>query len=470
MNQQARIDAQTTPGATRALAKFVAEARTASFDDKTFHRARYHALDTIGALIAGAVQETTETTVKAVRATGAGGEVPVPGRGERFDMTTAALIAGTAGHGLEVDDGYRAGSVHPGTVIVPAALAAAWQTRCDGDTFLRSIIAGYEVMCRISAAIHPRARWRGFHNTPATGVFGATAVWCVMKGLDEDAVESAFGAACSTASGLFTFLHGGEVKRLHAGFGARSGLLSGVLAENGLQGPPGCLEVRDGFFHAYAGGDTGEFDYSTLDILSVGTGSPHAMTECYIKPYACCRHIHGPIDALTLLMREHDFTADKIEAMHVGTYRVAAAHDLRTWSSFTGSQMSIPFVLASAARFGRADIDVFDAAHRADPETAALAERVSVDVDPECEADYPRTRPARVTVTLKDGRRVDHRVDQPYGSPGNPLDEAALEAKFMTLATLVFDEAEARSIAASLWAVHDTADMRPLVESLARAS
>ncbi|MEO1974760.1 MAG: MmgE/PrpD family protein [Paracoccaceae bacterium] len=456
-----------TEGATRALAGFVAQARDAQFDARTMHRARYHALDTVGALISGAVQETTETTIRALAETGTGGEVPVPGRRERYDLCTAALVSGTAGHGLEVDDGYRAGSVHPGTVIVPAALAAAWATRCDGDTFLRAVIAGYEVMCRLSATIHPRARWRGFHNTPATGVFGAAAVWSVMKGLDADRVEDSFGAACSTAAGLFTFLDGGEVKRLHAGFGARSGLLAGVLAEQGLKGPPGSLESANGFFHAYGGGDTGTHDYSGVDVLAAGSGSPYAITECYIKPHACCRHIHAPIDALQALMTEHDLAVEEIAGIHVGTYRVAAAHDLRRWESFTGAQMSIPFVMATVARFGRADVDLFAPERRGDAETQALSQTVTVSVDDDCEASYPGTRPAEVTLTLTDGRSLSRRVDQPYGAPANPLADEALEAKFLTLSGLVFDDSHGREIARRFWSLQDEQDMRPVVEMLA---
>lgn len=455
-------------GPTRQLACFVAGARATLFDERTLHRARYHTLDTVGALISGAVQDTTKTTLRSLRATGSTGEVPVPGCSDRFELTTAALLAGTAGHGLEVDDGYRSGSVHPGTVIVPAALAAAWHLRSDGPTFLRAVIAGYEVMCRLSAAIHPRARWRGFHNTPATGVFGAAAVWSVLRGLDAVQVENAFGTACSSASGLFTFLHGGEVKRLHAGLAARSGLFAGILAENGLQGPPGCLEKRDGFFHAYAGGDTGEVDYSAIDILAAGTGSPWAITECYIKPHACCRHIHAPIDALQDMMRENAVQASDLADIHVGTYRVAVAHDLRTWDSFTGAQMSIPFVMATAARFGRADVDVFTPAHRADAATAELAGRVRVDLDDACESSYPATRPARVTLTLRDGRTLTQRVDHPYGAPANPLDDAALERKFMSLAGLVFDEDRSRKIAAAMWSLDQVTDMRPVVELLAK--
>jgi 2-methylcitrate dehydratase PrpD len=456
-----------SPGPTRALAEFVAGARSTGFDARTLRRARYHTLDTVGAMVAGAGQEATATAARTLGVCGAAGDTPVPGRAERLDLLSAAFLGGTAGHGLELDDGYRAGSVHPGTVVVPAALAAAHHHRCDGATFLAAIIAGYEVMCRLSAASHPRARWRGFHNTATTGVFGAAAVWAVMAGFDARRVEDAFGIACSTAAGLFTFLHGGEVKRLHPGFAARSGLTAGALAGEGLAGPPGSLESRDGYFHAYAGGDSGEVDYASLDIMAAGAGSPHAITECYIKPHACCRHIHAPIDALVHLMTTAGIAADAIAAIRVGTYEVARAHDLRTWASFTGAQMSIPFVLATTARYGRADLDLYTPAHRGDPATAALAERVRVAVDPSCEAAYPAHRPAIVTVETHDGRTVTERVDEPYGAPANPLSDADLEAKMVGLAGPVLGEATARRVAARIWAVDAERELRSLVETLA---
>ncbi|MCG8598207.1 MAG: MmgE/PrpD family protein [Kiloniellales bacterium] len=453
------------PGPTKALAGWVAGAATAAFDAASLRRARGHTIDTVGAMLAGAVQEATDTAARTLRLCGVSGGTPVPGRRERLDLLSAAFLGGTAGHGLELDDGHRAGSVHPGTVVVPAALAAAHHARCDGRTFLAAVIAGYEVMCRLAAASHPRARWRGFHNTATTGVFGAAAVWAVMHRFDAARVEHAFGAACSSASGLFTFLQGGDVKRLHPGLAARSGLMAAVLAGEGLEGPPDCLEGKDGYFHAYAGGDTGEVDYAGIDLLPAG--APPAVTECYIKPHACCRHIHAPIDALLQIMAEHDLAAGAIAAIRVGTYRVAAAHDLRAWPSFTAAQMSIPFVLATAARHRRVGLDLFTAGHRADRATALLAERVAVGVDPACETAYPAHRPAAVTLETADGRRLTCRVDEPYGAPANPLDDDALEAKMRALAGPVLGEAGAREIAGRLWEIEREEDLRPLVESLA---
>ena len=181
-------------------------------------------LDSIGAILGGANQTVTDIAARAALRGGCAGTTPVAGRHRPVDMLTAAFLQGAAAHGLEIDDGYRAGSVHPGAVVVPALLAAGHMKAISGHQAVVAMVAGYEVMCRLAAACHPRSRWRGFHNTSTTGVFGSASVWSTLSGFTQDRVEAAYGIAASTASGLFTFLDGGDVKRVHPGFAARNGL------------------------------------------------------------------------------------------------------------------------------------------------------------------------------------------------------------------------------------------------------
>jgi len=453
-------------GPTRSLVTRIANLEFSDLDDQTVHRAKYHILDTIGAILAGAQQEVTGIAGRALERAGCGGDTPVAGRRSRADMLSAAFLGGAAGHGLELDDGYRAGSVHPGTVIIPVALAAGYGTGCSGDALIKAVVAGYEVMCRLSAACHPRARWRGFHNTSTTGVFGAATVWGSLQGFDADRLEHAFGAAASTASGLFTFLYGGDIKRLHPGIAAKNGLLAGLLAEEGVQGPPSVLESKEGFFYAYAGGDTGEFDYGSLDINSVGGGAPWAINDCYIKPYACCRHIHSVIDAIFKIMDETGLVPEQVQTVRVGSYKVAASHDLRQWESFTTAQMSIPFVAATALRYRAVDLDHFSEDHRIDENSIALARKVTVGVDSSCEEDYPRTRSAVVAVETTDGQITEQRIDEPLGSPANRLDDATLTAKFKQLAAPVIGPDQADLLADKIWSLESQADVRPLFEAL----
>ncbi|PZW48094.1 2-methylcitrate dehydratase PrpD [Humitalea rosea] len=463
--------ATTAVGPTRTLANFIAGLSLGKVDAVARHAARRHLIDTLGAMIAGATQDATRSVERALDLAGVmPGLIPMAGVERRYDVLSAAYIGGTASHGLELDDGYRAGSVHPGGVVVPAALALGAARHSSGEALLLAVIAGYETACRISAASHPRARWRGFHNTGTAGVFASAATGSVLMGFDADQVENALGTAASSAAGLFTFLAGGDVKRTHSGHAAREGVMAALLTEAGLSAPRGALELKEGYFNAYAGGDTGEVDYRRLDLMAAGgpgLHSPFAVANCYMKPHACCRHIHAAIDAVVDIVTAEDLAAAQVERVEIGTYAVAASHAAVGWSEMTTAQMSFPFVIATALLRRRASIADFGAAERADPAVLALTGRVHAGVDAECEAAYPRLRAAKVVVTTRDGRRFDRHVTEPYGSAANPLSDAAVATKFMELAAPRLGETRAGKVLETLWAVDGLADVAPLAEALA---
>src|SRR5690606_35669548 len=111
---------------------------------------------------------------------------------------------------------------------------------------------------------------------------------------------------------------------------------------------------QNGYFNSHAGGDIAANDYSDLQILTAGAETDSlAVTQCYLKPYASCRHIHGPVEMLLALRAEHGLRADDIESIHVHTYAVAAAHGTPGWSEMTTAQMSMPYALAAALVRGR---------------------------------------------------------------------------------------------------------------------
>jgi len=459
------------PGPTRTLAEFVAALRLEAVDEFARHAARRHLIDTLGAMIAGAGQTATGSVEQALAAAGLPpGPVPVPGLPRRYDMLSAAHLGGTSAHGLELDDGYRPGSVHPGAVVVPPVLALGAMRHASGAAVLRAIVAGYEATCRIAAASHPRARWRGFHNTGTAGVFGAAVTGAALLGFDADKVENAIGVAASSAAGLFTFLAGGDVKRTHPGHAAREGLMAALLTEAGLPAPRGALELKEGYFNAYAGGDAGAMEAAAVDLLDAGGQHPRsrfAIAGCYIKPHACCRHIHAAIDAALDIARAEGVTAEQVERVEIGTYAVAAAHAAVGWSEMTTAQMSFPFVIATALLRGRVGLADFGAGQRADPAVLALTPRIHVEIDAACDADYPRRRAARLALITRDGRRFERYVPEPYGGVSNPLDDAGISDKFLGLATPVLGAARAEAALEQLWRIDRLADVAPLAEGLA---
>ncbi len=455
----AEIRPDETTGATRRLAGFAAGLGYQDLDAATRHAAKRHILDTLGACLAGSGEGVTETA-EAVLVHGiAAGAVPVPGRRRRADAPTAAYLGGAAGHGLELDDGDRPGSVHPGCVVVPAALAAGYGQGASGPALMTAVTAGYEVVARIAAAAQPGLRRRGFHATGACGAFGAAAAVGRLHGLDAPVMENAFGLAASAAGGLFAFVGGGEVKRLHAGQAARGGLLAALMAERGVAGPPNVLECPDGFFQAFAG------EATPIDEVAGRDG--FAIARCYIKPYACCRHFHGALDALFGILDAEELDPAAVERVEVGTYAFAAAHGATGWDSMATAQLSFPFVMATALHGRGVRPEHFSAACRGDPAVIADCAKIAVFVDADCEARYPRQRPAKVTLHARGGRCFARAVNEPLGAPRNPLDDGALGDKYLGLAGPVLGAARARATLTLLWRLDELDTLAGLCDALA---
>ncbi len=457
----AAVQRDETSSATRRLADFVSSLSYEDVDAATRHAAKRHILDTLGACLAGSGEGVTEAA-EAVLAEGmAAGAVPVPGRRRRADAPTAAYLGGAAGHGLELDDGHRPGSVHPGCVVVPAALAAGYVQGTSGPAFMTAVTAGYEVVARIAAAAQPGLRRRGFHATGACGAFGAAAAVGALRGLDAAAMENALGLAASAAGGLFAFVGGGgEVKRLHAGQAARGGLLAALMAERGVAGPPNVLECPDGFFQAFAGVENAR-------IAAVAGRDGFAIAQCYIKPYACCRHFHGALDALFEILDAEDLEPAAVERVEVGTYAFAAAHGATGWDSMATAQLSFRFVMATALHARGIRPEHFSAACRGDLGVIADCAKIAVFVDADCEARYPRLRPAKVTLHASGGRSFARAVDEPLGAPRNPLDDGALGDKYLGLAGPVLGAERARATLALLWRLDELDTLTGLCDALA---
>ncbi len=453
-------------GPTKALSQFVAGLSFEDLDDTALYKARCHTLDTIGACLAGSRQEVSRIAAAVLDELMAPGAVPVPGLARRTDALSAAFLAGTAVHGLELDDGFRPGAIHPGSVVVPVALAMGHVTEADGKRFLTAIVAGYEVATRIAALIHPKPRWRGFHNTAIIGVFAAAAVAAVLKGYDAAIVENAFGLAASSASGIRSYVRGGDVKRIHPGLAARDGILSALLAAKGHLGASDVLEGKDGFFHAFAGEDS---DFGGADIFAAGgrLNGRFAIADCYIKPHACCRHLHPAIDALIDILTAEDLAPEDVASVDVATYKVASTHGTIGWNAMTTAQMSFPFALAAAVQHRAVHLHHFSDAGRRDADVLRHCAKVHVRADDALDATYPKKRPARVIVTTTAGKQVTRSVDEPLGSAANPVPDAQLHEKFHALADPVIGTERAKRVARDIWALEGMASVRGFAESLA---
>src|SRR6266436_5742793 len=190
---------QPAAGATDQIVRFTGSLRYDALPEDARHYARRHLLDTVGVMIAGAggtIATQAENVIKAVRPAG---RIPVPGRARRADLLDAAFLGGTAAHGIELDDGFRQGSVHPGCAVIPAALALGCARHSSGQALMEAIVTGYETVIAIGRACHPQLRQRGFHPTAAVGVFGSAAATGKLGALSAEQLAHALGLAASSA-------------------------------------------------------------------------------------------------------------------------------------------------------------------------------------------------------------------------------------------------------------------------------
>ena len=455
-------------GATAAIVEFVGELRHAAFPDEVRHYARRHLLDTVGVMIAGAGGDVATRAEAVLAATRPAGCIPVPGRARRADVIDAAFLGGTAAHGIELDDGFRQGSVHPGCVVVPTVLALGYDRHADGRALMEAIVAGYEAVIAIGRACHPDLRQRGFHPTAAVGVVGSAAAGGKLRGLSADSLANALGLAASSAAGLFAFVNGGgDIKRLHAGHAAREGLQAALLAEQGVEGPPDVIEARDGFMQAFAFGRADNTHSKSARAMALPPAAPFGITDCYIKPYPCCRHIQPAVEALIGLLNDEAIASDEVQRIDVATYRIAAEHAETGWDDFASAQLSFPYLMGLALKFRAVKFEHFSEQTRRDPAFAAIARKLTVTAPADVDRLYPQLRPARVTVTTARGS-FTRQADEALGSRIVPLDDAGLTAKFLDLVGPVLGAARAKDLGERLWSLDAISDVAALVESMAK--
>jgi 2-methylcitrate dehydratase PrpD len=412
---------------TMTIADWVSSKEASDLPADVSHQVRRIVVDYLTATLLGATTEPATIVREYYASHDTSRASTVIGTTVRLSPPNAAAANGTSAHALDLDDGYTPGGFHPAASVVSAALAAAEDIGSGAEDIVRAIALGYEVACRLAGSTHPHQRSRGFHNTALVGVFGAATAVGALRDLDALRLANAYGLAGSHAGGLNAYLdEGSDVKRYHPGKAARDGLVSAELAARGLTAPTTVLEGPRGYLHAFAGG---EFD---LDHLIGGLGSTWRMTRTYNKPYPCCRHVHGAIDAALDIRRREGLSPDDIESVRVETFAIAAHHDNKNIHHVLDAQMSLPYSVSVALVHGEVGMEQFGQQARDDDRVRRIIDATEVTTDEGHTADYPRKRPARVFIRAN-GREFVEEVPQPYGEPDNPMSDDDLDAKFRRL-------------------------------------
>jgi 2-methylcitrate dehydratase PrpD len=382
------------------------------------------------------------------------------GPGTRTEPLKAALINGTAGTFLELDEGNQFGRGHPGIHVVPAAIAVAEEAHLSGQDLVTALVLGYEIgtrigiACKIRMSMHPHGTW---------GTVGAAVAVGKLMGYTEAAMREMINVSSSLglATSRRTMLEGGTVRNVYSGVSNFMGVLAHQLIQSGFTGE------ADGLRTVYGSVVSDTFD---SEGMTDELGERFEIARNYFKMHACCRYNHGTLDALEKILAQRPLKADEVESVDVETYSLAAQLCDRNPRNMLAAKFSIPFAVATLIVHGRTDVTCFTPEAVRNDAVQALAKKVEVKEDPKLTAMMPARRPSRIRVTLKSGEKLEAEVTMNKGDFEDPYGPADLEKKYFSLADPVWGHARAEQIHSQVMALEKVKDINQVTSLIAPIS
>jgi len=445
------------PTISGRLGAFLARLSYRDLSQSQVNKLKIYFLDWLGSAIAGKTEKPVQIILDVIRDLGGTPESTLIADQSRGNCLLAALANGASSHVVEMDDLHRESILHPATAIIPAVFALAEREQASGADLLLAIAVGYEAAIRVALGVGP-SHYRFWHTTATCGTFGAAAGAARLLGLDEEQTISAYGSAGTQAGGLWEFLTDNAMsKQLHPGKAALNGLLSALLAQKGFTGARRILEGEKGFFKATSS------DFDGAKCLA-GLGKEFYFERNSIKYHASCGHTHSAIDAVLQATQGAALAPEEVESVSLAVYQ--GSLDLLENIAPTTPYMAkfnLPFCMASALRFGHADVADFSAERIGNPEMAQMMQKIKIQSDPELSAMYPRKWPARVVIVKRSGERLTGSSTYPKGDPENPLSESEVVGKFKSLTRGLIAEERAEALCQRVMALDESADVSTLL-------
>ena len=364
--------------------------------------------------------------------------------GENVSKADKALYYGFASHYLDFDDAQANLAGHFSTVLY-SALLAVLEPHDTWHDFLRAYIIGAELEGIIGSLINPAHRTQGWHSTGTVGVIGAAAAIGALRGLHGESLAQLLSLAATQSAGMF-FQSGTDGKPLHAGLAARNGVWAyELLQHTSLKTSTKPFDPERGWFKII-----GKTTVTSNDIASRWLAPGQLIDPglwMKVHPY-CSAAICGAEAAEVVAHRlytsssyvsKHNYLSpdteeqdqcrlcttpnfslwDEIDRVTVH-FPPGADAALRYTSPTTGreGQFSIEYIVYQVLAYGAVQdelfkIDIIDSSIR---DYMSRIERVY---------DLPKVsqteRITKVTVILKNGDTFTETVNNPKGSPNNPL-------------------------------------------------
>lgn len=340
-----------------------------------------------------------------------GGDTEILSQSVTTTAERAALINGFQGHYLDYDDVQPNFRGHPSVTIFSALFAIAEPTDQIED-LLWAYIQGVEVAGQFGRLLNPHHAVSGWHSTATIGSIASAAAISVFKRLSVENTVAILSVAASQTAGML-FQAGTDNKPLHAGLAARNAVTAYQIVQAGLTTSEDPFNNRNGWFKVIGDLEVNATNWRQNWLKPAQIQTPGLWFK---QHQFCSAAISGYDAAVDLWQKGIQWKDCQKIVIH---YPQNGDRVLNQPRPQTGQQgkFSIEYIVWQVLNYG--DVD--------DQKFAALPIEPQFYTDIEIFSrtnDLPQgsvtSRPTRLEVFVN-GASIVSEVDDPLGSPANPL-------------------------------------------------
>ncbi|MBI3939177.1 MAG: MmgE/PrpD family protein [Betaproteobacteria bacterium] len=437
------------------LSSYMAGALKRKLPPAVAERAKLSLIDTFAAIISGSRLIAGKRAIAYIKPLGGTREAGVIGTRIVTTSVNAALVNGICGHADETDDAHPPSRTHPGTAVIPAALAIAERQQLSGELLLRAMVLGYDICARTLLALKPILLIRaGRHPSSMGQLFGAAAATAALLRLDAQKMRYVLSYCTQQTAGLRTMMrdsHHIEKACAVGGMPAHNGVVAALMVRCGFTGVEDVYSGEPNFLSIFSADPDPE-------ALVRGLGRGYEIMHGGIKRWPGGIPVQGPLHVLNELMQQHGFKADEVEKL------VVRLEDSELWTVNDRDMpdISLQYLLAVMLLDGTVTLAAaHDFARVRDPKVLELRRRIDAISDASLLDPLRRCR-CVMEVMLKDGRKLTGQTMAAKGTFENPLTHQEVKEKALSLMAPILGKQRSRTLMAALYNIDAIKDARML--------
>jgi 2-methylcitrate dehydratase PrpD len=312
----------------------------------------------------------------------------------------AAFVNSVLGCSTVGEDQHLPSASHPGSMVIPAALAVGEETNCSGKEFLTAIVLGYEISTRIGMSVMSLEFNNKYRPSSVFGPYGTCAAAARLFGLDEQLTVNALGMAGSMSMGFQEcFTEGTDEFYFQNGFATSSGIRAAMLGKKGINASKRIVEGPAGFWAAYQ-------RQPAADNITTGLGQSFEILRIYYKPVPACALVQTAVALAHRMTQNQAVNPDDISCIEIRTFQAAKNYpgldNTGPFKTMTTAKLSLQYGVAAAVASKELNQSIYDRFE--EPFVNRIAASSVVKVDDEIEKQFSQTfqQGCRINVTMKD--------------------------------------------------------------------